>query len=324
MRPLQTSRFFLVLVATVFLAAACSGATLQETLQGEGFTKVDVIRKSGANRIFVTARINGHDFTLLVDTGATTTALSREAAVRNGIAEGKTVGSFHGINGVDDEKSTLAVIQSFSLAGVSLNPSPVVITNFQGLKENEDIKYDGLLGLTTMRRNHVVFSYLPALFFFNPRQAASRQMASILHSVKFAELAPPLFHGGYLLPLFINGHKADVILDSGAPYTLIDTNFAYAHSLKERPLNDSPYAIGIEGKDARIRVFKVKTLSISTFTIPAQEIAATRSDLFINRKNTEFESVVGLLGFDTVGKMYGLLDTGNDRLFLRRESFHTD
>ncbi len=299
-----------------FRITSYGSPTLPEILLSEGFTQAKV--KNGANRVFVTAKINSHDLTLLVDTGSATTVISRESAKANGIKEGRLFGSYLGVNGVDDEKSTEAVINSFSISGVELNRSPVIIINFKSDREDRFIKYDGLLGISTMKTNHALFSYTPALFFFNPQHAASRQIASLLHSARFAELAPPFHRPFYILPLFINGAKADTILDSGSPYTTIDTEFAYDHHIKEIPLIDSVFLNGIEGKESRLRAFKPKSLSISTYTLPTIEIAGSRFECFKKTDQDQTNWVIGLLGFDIIGQLNGLLDTGNDRLYLRK------
>jgi hypothetical protein len=122
------------------------------------------------------------------------------------------------------------------------------------------------------------------------------------------EVAPTYHDFYYTLPLVINGTVATVLLDSGAEFTIIEPEIAKAHSLEKVPTR-TIYIRGLNGKSLEATAYAPKTLAISTLKIPSYIMATVP----LSQPKAE---IGGLLGFDIIGSLFGLLDTGNDRLFL--------
>jgi hypothetical protein len=305
----------------LFLFSLCrisSQATVADLLHAQGYSEGKVFRKGGADADFIKVEINGHPFTLLIETGGGTTVISRKAAQKAGLLTARDLGSVSGVNGEADAHASLAQVTSFSIGGVALAPSPVVISNMKTEMDRDGIDFDGCLGLETMKANHAVFGYHPAVFYFQPHgNGAPGGVDAFLLRHGFSRVSLTPRKGEYLLVVSFDGTKAIMILESGSPHTYISEDLANRANLMvdnlERMIGE-----GADGHDGVVQIFMPKQIAIGPLALPPLPVTAANFAMFV--KTPKYTPLAdGELGFDVVGQLYSLLDTSHDWLYLMPE-----
>jgi hypothetical protein len=306
---MNATRLFLLAAALFGLPAR---ATVADILHAQGFHDGPIFRERDDNADYIKVEINGHVLTLLIDTGAAETVLDSQAAKRAHVALGRDLGPVLGFNGYTDDHAHQALLSSFKIGGVELAPSPVRVATSQ-LGGDEDVDCDGLLGLLTLKANHAVFGYDPARFYFRP--GPSREITgldSFMLQHCFSRINLEVRHQQYFLPLTLNGATGEVVLDSGSFATLIAHDFAQRAHLQRQPF-------GILGSGINNRLFvaeliKPKSIAIGPLALPTISLAELGPELdATHEKEPEIE---GFAGFDLIGRLYPLLDTVDDWLYV--------
>jgi predicted aspartyl protease len=306
----KTTRLFL-LGAALFGFVSLDNparASIGDILHAQGFHDGPIFRQRDDNADYIKVRINGHTLTLLVDTGAET-MIWRDTARDAGIAEGKIFGKALGVDGVADTRAAVAQVTSFTIGGVELAPAPVLIV---ASPSGNHLPCDGLLGLTLMKRNQVFFGYDPALFFFRPDGPARvTGLDAFMLRAGYARVNLIDLGRRYSVPLTLNHSVADMILDSGAFATMVRWEFATKAQLA--PTSQKLTVSGLKGKGFRATVVNPQRIAIGPLALPAIPIGTDGPRALEPEQPGDFD---GLLGFDLVGRLYPLLDTVDNWLYV--------
>ncbi len=284
-------------------------ATIGDILHAQGFHDGPIFRKSGDNADYIKVCINGHDLTLLVDTAAQT-MIWRSVAQDAGIRAGKIAGKAGGVDGVADTRAAVAQITSFTIGGVELAPAPVLIVSSKGAEKR--FHCDGLLGLALMKRNHVFFEYDPALFYFRP-DGPDRVTGLDAFMLRSGFARVNLLGSGprYHVPLTLNNTVADTILDSGSIATLVRWEFAVKAHLQ--PVAGKIFVSGLKGSRLGITLLQPQRDAIGSLALPALPVGTDGPRPLEPMRPGEVD---GLLGFDFVGRLFPLLDTVDNWLYV--------
>lgn len=305
---------WLVLLLTIqTMLVFAKGESIAEALTAEGFTSVPVERYLDECRLCVPVKINGHELKLLIDTGAPFTLISRQAADRCDLEMEKETTPTRGVNGIADENAGLAKINSFTIAGVELNPAPVVVSkfHFQYLFGNG---FDGLLGLATMKINNVLVGYAPHLFCFSPFKIASYRFGQRLRAGGYNAIDLSLNVNRYFVPLTINGKTVNSVIDTGTQYTVVSLDFAQRQRLTVIP--SRLFSSGMDGNYIDGKVVRPAQISIASHPVPPVAIAASPLAVFLEHKSIPGAEANALLGLDLMSRFSPVIDTGNNRLYL--------
>jgi len=294
------------------LSAWPARASVEEVLRREGFASAPIEQLRGRNADVVRVAINGHEFRLVIDTGTPNTLLFRHAAERAGLAIDRTLGPAYGVNGMADAAASLARVASFSIGGIALPPTPILIAEFHPTVINGGEDFDGLLGLRTLQRIGAVFGYDSAVLFFRPSGFPTRQLHRFFPSVGFAEVSPLLSQGRYLVSVSVNGVPATMMLDSGASTTLLDRRYIEKAGLP--PARGVGWGVGLDGHQILQNGVRTQALAVGGVPLPLAVIGVCDPAVFRPRGGTA--AIDGLLGFEPLRRLRPYVDAGNDRLYL--------
>ncbi|SDT88039.1 Aspartyl protease [Verrucomicrobium sp. GAS474] len=315
---MQTGLRLFSLLCLGMLLSSPAEASLRDLLSGEGFTEAEVVRAAHTNAAFIKVEINGHPLTLCIDTGSPMTILTREAALRANVPTNRLFGPISGINGLADPKAAIASLRSFKIAGSELASEPILISDAPFPLKMSPVKFDGLLGWKTMKKNRVIFGYAPALFFFRPDGKSARRLDAACRAEQFLSVKLRPYREGYYLPLTLDGQAARMLLDSGAAFTLVSDDFARLH-LDAGKTVGTGRSLGIDGNPVLQQRVTPKTMELGSRAFAPITITSGAAKLFENKPDADGrrgKQIDGLLGYDLVGRFYSLLDMGNDRLYL--------
>jgi predicted aspartyl protease len=312
------------LVAAILLGLAPEPglANLSDLLLGQGYAEGKVFHASGADADFIKVEINQHVFTFLIDTGATYSVISRSAAQKAGLPLAPNVGSgglrpqsgiLSGANGDLENFADYIEVRSFRIGGVELAhfPRTLLVADIPGKMEEDHVAYDGVLGLSTMQINHVLFGFDPAIFFFLPYGPAVSGVDGFLRSHGFARVTLVTRDDKYMLPVTVDGTTAWMILDSGTEHTVISGELAQRAHL---PLDKITKLHGesIDGHDAVSHIVQPRQMGIGPLQLPVIPLTTSNLEIFAGHSPL----AEGLLGFDLIARTFPLLDTTHNWLYL--------
>ncbi len=122
---------------------------------------------------------------LIVDTGASLTMLSREAAKQAGIRLNGKRAKAAGPDG--SQMVTLATVRLLSLGGIQVRNLRVAVMDFATLNRVASIKAGGILGYNLLRRYRVTIDYSTRQICFTPvqppRRVGSRKLLRAANTV---------------------------------------------------------------------------------------------------------------------------------------------
>ena len=221
------------------------------------------------NRLDVTGRINGTDTPLVIDTGAERTVMSAATAVALLLPRSKISATrLAGIAGTVSNADVFAdmalgnaeVRQRFALAdipGIGGLVGADVLSGF-------DVEFD--LPTHRVRLWHAANCGAMDLPWSGPRSTIPVHVAG----------------GGQLrLPVTIDGKPVDAMLDSGAAFSLLQTDAARRLGVTQAALSADPAVMvrGVDGGVIGVRMHRFSALDVGGATIPAPLIGVGDSQL---------------------------------------------
>jgi predicted aspartyl protease len=179
----------------------------------------------------VDGAINGRKITVLLDTGAYASILTRAAADRLGLA---TRGSYESMVGFGGESDvTTARLDELYIEGAVRNNVRVRVA-----VERPIAGVDFILGDDFFRNADMEFHYAERMVrLFQPRDCRDAPLAywdKDAHSVAMEE------DGKIVIPLKVNGRDALAMIDSGASASVIHLNFAERLGITPQSPNVAP------------------------------------------------------------------------------------
>jgi predicted aspartyl protease len=314
MKPnFRSLQFFMI---ALLLAAGESGAaaTIADILLAQGFHRGTVLREEGGNGDFIEVVINGHPFTLLIDTGSDVTTLRESAAKKAHIPFSGSAGAFVGMNGVGRGHTSIAQVSSCTIDGYPFAPGQVLVAPLGDSGRFGNIRFDGVIGLLSMKLNHVLFAYVPGEFFFQSKESAAGSLNSFLLEHGFARIQLACEERKYFIPVSFNGSTARMILDSGAYATLLSIPFGERAKLQSARLFRN--VTGSDGRSFVTVPVMPGRIEIGPLLLPRIPVTAGNAAFLRARLKNGEVFADGSLGFDLVGRLFPLLDTGHDWLYI--------
>ncbi|MEI9999966.1 MAG: retropepsin-like aspartic protease [Verrucomicrobiota bacterium] len=198
---------------------------------------------TASNRQVVEARVNGRDIALIVDTGCTSTSLTRDCADALGLPVQPLPG-FEVTGGGRISAGGVAVIQSFQLAGHEINRTPTIRVLPAGrpilgrLRTGRDA--DGLLGYDYLHLNAAILLVGSDRLLFKPGFSPVPPFDAAMTALGFK--AVPLLHqhGELEITGHLNGLPIRAVVDCGAPDLVLRPGLRGAagahHGLPRAPL----------------------------------------------------------------------------------------
>ena len=276
------------------------------------------------NRLCFAATIAGTKGLMMLDTGASNTALSdgvyhtllSNASYRLPAGVPR-VASFNGMN------TRLAEAPDFRVNKVNLGAVPICLISRgdlfdTGPSEGKGQPYDGLVGQNILRHYNAMIDCARLVLYVNLDPAKKLDLSTSLARNGWTRVPMSDTGSHFVVPCVLNGHRFRLVVDTGSPFTNLDRNLLAEAQVGTR---DVPLRGGLIGKEAgQVSLVDSDRLQIGSYTATDVHMTATSQSLaaFAGRNDrSPDEPIVGLLGGDLLARHGAIIDMGNRVLYLK-------
>lgn len=240
---------------------------------------------------------NQGPFVFNLDTGASTTTLSKKLAEKLGIPtrkEGRPEARGIG-GGIPTEFADAAI----SIGSLEFEEDEVYVLDLEAILGGAGER-DGVLGYTTLKHCTMFLSYIKQRFKLQKGNSHSDFNWSLFNYIKDSHLVG--------VPVRINGKGPyEFVLDTGAGNTVITPKLASQLGLEPKPVHG--IARGLGG-DVQLELAAVDNLSVGDATISSAQVVVI--DLVkVSPKGNLIEN--GILGYDFLKNFETVIDYPNKR-----------
>ncbi len=305
-------------------SAAPKAVTLARVMQEKGYVVVPLKRQR--NHAVARCYLNGSPMDFVVDTGASGTTVERNLAYKAGtVTLTKEKEASYGALGKLSKSVYNSEIASFKVGDFDGGKTPVGFLDMATPSQarstgaqtgNQSI--DGLLGIDFLYRHRAVIDCFQLNLFLaaGAARAASGALASGLRAGGYTEIPLRVSGGSVVVPVTIKGKSGYLVLDTGAPNTLLTNRIVQAAGLKRAGGAGGMRDVG--GSVTGLLQTQVEDMKIGGFAVPNQWVAATnpgfgRDDVRMGGSDVNF----GYLGQDILAYYVGIIDCGALKLYLR-------
>jgi hypothetical protein len=301
-------------IAAVALAAALAP---QLTAAPDGGLRYQALplTRSPQNHLLVRAEINGKAATLVVDTGAPISALAADRAKYFDVASVKPKSNLPtrlNINGVDNR---IAIARNIQLGALNLVEEPLVLINFADGHSRRDRESDGILGTDVLTPLKAVLDYDRMLLVLK----IDPTIPGTVPGFDFRGFSRVRMHESAGSNLYvsgmINGTKATLMVDTGAPGTLLHSPFV---ALMKIPTEKTQFrSVGVNLSESRLHLANINRFSVGSMNLRSHRVGVTNLSGIIHRGLNDKPPVVGLLGSQMLHDYHAIIDLGTKSLYLR-------
>jgi len=277
-----------------------------DVLQRDGYGSVELLKLGEQNRLFVPAEINGEKLKLLLDTGWGDPGIAvgidpsaLHIVPQKGITVGLSISGARTLVGHGMAKSVV-------MGNVHITDAPIYFGRFAGV---------GFVGFGFLKKNNAIIDLTNLRLYLRPPGKGRRvnlgpALTSIgLASAPFTETA----QGNFLVKVEVNGHPAQMALDTGAQVTTLDVRFAKLADTKGWGRDDLGLidAAGVVSPAdfAGTKTFKIDQIPIRTPTVFLARFAGY---------DMTGGKMVGALGLDVIGMNWGIIDIAQKRFYFAK------
>jgi hypothetical protein len=272
----------------------------------------------GSNAMVIHATVNGRPASLLVDTGwgggagvylDTNFANTLKLPMQGGAEVG------HSVSGtamsVQKASSGTVVLGNVQLNGVPFYAGK--IGGFGVTEARESAWVSGAVSRGFLRVASAVLD-LPnfRLYLRPPGRGRPASLGPALKAVGLSEIPFTIGDYGCVVDVEINGLTGKMVMDTGAYVSCIDSRFASQFKGGTYATNTQSFdAAGVLSRNHATRLQTIKVAGVPV-RLPG--------DLTVVDKFSSYSpsggKVVGLLGMDVLGHNWGIIDFGNEKLYL--------
>ena len=282
-----------------------------------GYAAVPV-RYGLINRMLLVAMVNGHKATFMVDTGAARSLLDAGFARTFGVkplGEDSPYGARTDVNGTSAQ---IGFINHLTAGEMDFGGGPIVINGEYG-KERASSFYHrdeiaGVLGADILTRYKAVINCRQRVIFFKLNDSGRLQLARFCASQHFARV--PLREEvtrSFTVPASLRGHPIRLIVDTGAPLTLLDQDLVKSLGIPLKPTR----VVGafINSTASAVSLGQFSDLQIGDFRLARQKLTVSELPEFV----VELGKVnsAGVLGIDSLVSNRAIIDFEGMNLFLK-------
>ena len=299
----------IILSLSVFIARAAEApASLRTFLEREGFGGSQLHRRLG-NHLFATTVINGRRTALMIDTGAVRTLLDWGTIEQLKLDVRNSHVPVGGATGWKREHYGVTQIANLVMGNCTFLDVPVTVADETNINRVPAQHLDGLFGAHEMSKFGVIIDCARQMIYVNPKGpsvATSQKLAAFLARRGFVRIPMRWDERHHLqVDARINGHPANLIVDTGSSATLIAQPVATASGVSLLPLK---VPVDATADMTPINIGRVQELTIGGFQIHDAEVE-------IGRIIKEYGG--GLLGEEHLSWNFGVIDVGGMNLYLR-------
>ncbi len=301
-----------------FLAGAPKVSTITGLLVEKGFTPVGL--KRAHNHMYASCKLNGRDVDLVVDTGAGATLITASKLTPLGLPLTKIEGNFRGVLGSAGKSMRATEIKDFQVGAYHAGGHPVGAWDLSYQpRPGRGLSMDGLLGIDFLYRHQAVIDCFQMNLFLKLPSApsSSASLSAGLRAGGCTEIPLHVMGSSLTVSTKINGRSGYMIVDTGAPFTLVGERAVAGLDMRRGSISTRPVGMMDVGKNiSRLQMAYFKTMEIGTFSVPAQAVAITELP---GPKKVEANTNVffGYLGQDLLAYYVGIIDCRALKLYLR-------
>ncbi len=299
-RRFQMHVYLMVMSACAGGAAARSPITL-DVLRSKGYGAVELIL--GQNRVYVPAEINGKKIQLLLDTGWGSEGITLGVNPSEfGIAPEKGVSVSLSASGARTAMGH-GTAKSVAIGNVQIQGTPIYFGR---------INASGVLGHGFLKRNNAIIDLTNGWLYLRPAGKGRRVDLNAaltglgMSRVPFVDAS----HGSYVINVEVNGHPAQMALDTGAQVTMVDARFAKQVSTSNWG-RQNLHMIDAAGVKSASDFAGTKSFKIGGIPIRTPTVSVTK---FVGYDATHGK-MVGLLGLDVIGMNWGIIDVAQQKFY---------
>jgi predicted aspartyl protease len=302
-------------IAAVALAAALAPQLSAASDAGLRYQALPLMR-SRQNHLLVRAEINGKPATLVVDTGAPLSALATDRAKYFGVASVGPKSSIPARLNVNGVFNPIAIARNIRLGALNLVEEPLVLINVaEGLRSRRDRESDGILGTD-------VLTPLKAVLDFDRMLLVLKIDPTIPGSVPgfdfrgFSRVRMHESAGSNLyVPGTINGTKARLMVDTGAPGTVLHSHFVARMRI---PTEKTQFlSVLLNLSESRLHLANISRFSVGSMNLRSARVGVINLSGIIHGGLNDSPPVVGLLGCQMLRDYHAIIDFGTKSLYLR-------
>lgn len=307
-------RFFAALGLISLFAISVSARTHSpitlNVLARDGYGVVPISRPR-PNELIVRGTINGRNATLVLDTGwgAPGVSLDRNYAKSLKLTMAGPIGIGRSATGTA-MPTQRAVPGSVVLGNVQLTGVPLAVGIFHSLRMHQAIMH-GFVGVGFLHTNSAILD-LPnfCLYLRPPGKGRLANLGSALKAIGLSEI--PFIksaNGHCLVDAEANGVRGKMVIDTGATFSHLDSRFV---QIKGKSSEPTLLEIDAAGVVNRRHSAQLASLRISGVPIRAPQLVIGTYSFYSGSGG----KVVGVLGNDVLGQNWGIIDFGNQKLYL--------
>ena len=278
-------------------AAGVEAGNLGAKLKQLGYEQIE-LRRTGENHLFLFGRVNGRRRSCLVDTGWAFTTISTNTAQR---------------------LATPGSVDELELGRVTLTNEPTVV---QDLRVNgQPTAFDLVLGCDFLIRHHAVIDCAGRRLYLRREALASEPMSELETALRgrgFVGLEmtrhDPL---ALTCEAKLNGRDVELLVDTGAMWSCLDTETARALELRTDPSANQITGAAAAGKRG-FSVTRVKRFEIGGWKRTNVNLAVLAlADWGLGTNGQILSGVGGILGGDELMANAAVIDCGQLKFWLR-------
>lgn len=326
----------IILLATVTPFCARgeqTGGTLTGALASQGLAGAKLERRYG-NHLLVPVSINNRRGALMIDTGSPNTLIDRNSLNTFGLTVEKTDSNVGGLFGRSWERFGASKVKSIAMGNCTVTNVPVAIADLSGMNPERsatatgshisDSKamahLNGVLGAREMVKFGMIIDCTRQMLYINPNgasSAVSQSLASFMAGRGFTRVLMRLNSNSHFdIEGALNGHATRLLVDTGSPTTVIDTQVAVKSGAGVTAL--AGYGAGGAGNlVSEVNRTGVKELAIGNFKLANAEVVLAHVSGDILLSKSAGESNAGVLGQDYLATNFAVIDMGGKALYLR-------
>lgn len=336
MQPTRTWPFlFVSLCLTCFLLLLLPAGTaraqtkLSGVLEASGYRWVPLKRPT-RNTIAAEVAVNGRRALLVVDSGAPASGLRREWLRRLGLTSTAMDDEVRGAGGSVEKGLRRVEVNNLQVGPVVVGRFPLVISDYVGLHNVQGASYvptgsfipvrpemgermnvDGFFGADLLTACHAIVDLKNYRLYLKP--PAGRADAPLSAGLRGAGLVEiPLEHAAsghrYLVRAEVNGQSGTLLLDTGA--NLTNLNLREAGRLRLTLEHSNVRSLDVGGRASETRYARLESLRLGDWELRGKGVGL--------QNISGASGLLGLLGVDVIGTHGGIVDFGQNRLYLER------
>ena len=299
-----------------FLASAAASSIPGETVPALQYEALPLVR-SDHNHLLVRAEINGKPATLVVDTGAPVSAVCLDRASHFELKPVRRKSKIPAKLNINGAYSRLSIARGIRLGALTLVDEPVVLIAVPEQEGAGRLEGDGILGTD-------VLSPLKAVLDFDRMLLVIKIDATVPGSVPgfdyrgFRRIRMQETDGGNMyVPGSINGTKARLMVDTGAPGTLLHSLFVVQMKIPTRKTRFN--SVGVNLPEDRIHLAEISNLSVGPMNMQNSRVGVINLTRVIHGELKAKPPVAGLLGAQMLHDYHAIIDFGTKSLYLKAE-----